>query len=74
MERIVIEVNAIAAKKWNVFSTEKKKAIEKSFENYINTSLATADDTFWQFVDRISKKASDNGMTEEKLNALLNEN
>lgn len=73
MERIVIEVNTLAAKQWKVFSSEKKKAIEKSLEKYINTSFADEPDTFWQFVDRISKKANENGLTEEKLNELFNE-
>lgn len=73
MERIVIEVNTLAARQWKVFSSEKKKAIEKSLEKYINTSFADDKDTFWQFVERISKKASENGLTEEKLNQILNE-
>lgn len=73
MDRILLEVNDIAARKWRMAPAIKKAKLAESIANLINSSLVKNDDDFWDFVDRISQKATDNGLTEEKLNQLLNE-
>lgn len=73
MDRILLEVNDIAARKWRMAPATKKAKLAESIANLINSSLVKDDDDFWDFVDRISQKAADNGLTEEKLNQLLNE-
>lgn len=73
MDRILLEVNDIAARKWRMAPAIKKAKLAESIANLINSSLVKDDDDFWDFVDRISQKATDNGLTEEKLNQLLNE-
>lgn len=73
MERIVLEVSEASAKKWRYASIEKKQRIVKSIEQLIDQSLSKNDDDFWRFVDRISQKAADNGLTEEELGKILNE-
>ncbi|MDB5090638.1 MAG: hypothetical protein JWR09_4632 [Mucilaginibacter sp.] len=35
--------------------------------------ISASEDDFWQFLDRVGKKAEENGLTEEHLNKLLNE-
>ena len=73
MDRIVLEVNNIAAKKWQMAPVSKRVKLAESIAHLINSSLGKNDDEFWEFVDQIEQKAVGNGLTEEKLNQLLNE-
>lgn len=73
MERIILEVSEALAKKWKYAPLDKKQRIAKSVEQLINQSLSKNDEDFWQFVDRISQKAADNGLTEEELGKILDE-
>jgi len=73
MDRILLEVNDIAARKWRMAPALKRAKLAESIANLINSSLAKNDEDFWDFVDRIGQRAADNGLTEEKLNQLLNE-
>lgn len=73
MERIILELDNAAAQKWRHASMEKKDQISRGIEKLINKALSQSDDDFWDFVERMNKKAADNGLTEEILNDLLNE-
>ena len=73
MDRIILEVGDRSAKKWMHASPAKKEQLSKSIEKLIDQSLSANDDDFWKFVDRISLKAESNGLTEDQLRLLLDE-
>ncbi|MEO6218916.1 MAG: hypothetical protein ABIO81_00705 [Ginsengibacter sp.] len=73
MERIVIEVNDATAKKWQIASSKFKKVIAEKFaadvdfvtENYKNENFSEA-------LDEIGECLAKRGLTEEKVNEILN--
>ncbi len=74
MERIVIEVEDATAKKWKEVSPGIKSQLEKNFEKQINVvteSIKKAE--FKSLLDKVSDEAAKNGLTEEILQQLLNE-
>lgn len=73
MDRIILEVDDRSAKKWMYASPAKKEQLSKSIEKLIDQSLSANDDDFWKFVDKISLKAESNGLTEDELYLLLND-
>ena len=74
MERIVIEVDNATAKKWQDASPEIKNQLEKNIEKQIEIlSRGVKEDEFFALLDRISDEAVKNGLTEEILEKLLNE-
>lgn len=73
MDRIIVEVNDNAAKKWRFASLKKRSEIMSTINLLLEKSLCKSDDDFWHFLDTISKKAKENGLTEEELDKLLNE-
>lgn len=73
MERIVIEVDESSAKKWRYSSLEKKELLAKSIEVLIDKVYSKTEDGFWEFVDKLSQKAAERGLTEEELERILNE-
>jgi len=74
MERIVIEVDAVTAKKWRNVSPKIKSQLERSFEKQIEiVSQGVKEDEFKFLLDKISDEAVKNGLTEEVLQQLLNE-
>lgn len=73
MESIIVEVNEIYAKKWQDASLEKKEQLAKSIEILIDKADTESKDDFWQFVETINQKAAVNGLTEQELNRILNE-
>ncbi len=74
MERIVIEVNDATAKKWKKVSPKIKSELEKSFEKQIDViSDGINEAEFKSLLDKISAEAAKNGLTEELLQQLLNE-
>ncbi|MBE9460680.1 hypothetical protein ACFP1I_21390 [Dyadobacter subterraneus] len=73
MDRIILEVDDSSAKKWMYASQDKKEHLSKSIGQLIDKSLSASDDDFWEFVNKISEEAKSNGLTEEKLHQLLNE-
>ena len=74
MERIVLEVDEATAKKWKKTSPEIKNRLEKSFEKQIEIiSQSDKEDEFFALLDKISDEAVKNGLTEEILEKLLNE-
>ena len=74
MERIVIEVDEETAKKWNQASPKIKERLEKNIEKQIDIlSRAAKEEEFFALLDKISDEAVKNGLTEEILEKLLNE-
>jgi hypothetical protein len=74
MERIVIEVADATAEKWRNVSTRIKSQLEKSFEEQINIlSQGIKEAEFKSLLDKVSDEAGKNGLTEEILQQLLNE-
>jgi len=73
MDRIVVEVDDISAKKWRYASEEKRSQLNNTINNILRKAFDKNEDDFWRFVDKIGKKAEANGLTEEQLNKLLNE-
>ncbi len=74
MERIVIEVADATAKKWRDVPQGIKSQLEKSFEGQINIlSQGIKEAEFKSLLDKVSDEAAKNGLTEEILQQLLNE-
>lgn len=74
MERIVIEVDDAAAKKWQDVSPEIKSGLGKNFQNLIEIiSREIKVAHFESLLDKASDEAARNGLTEEILQQLLNE-
>jgi hypothetical protein len=73
MDRIVLEVDDISAKKWRFASTEKRNQLNSTINRILKRAFDKNEDDFWQFLDKVGKKAEEKGLTEEQLNKLLNE-
>ena len=73
MDRIVLEVDDSSAKKWRYASQEKKSQLNYTINRILKKAFDKDEDDFWQFLDRVGRKAEENGLTEEQLNKLLNE-
>ncbi len=74
MEQIVLTVDASTAKKWQNASAEVRERLEKNIEEQINIlSRCEKADDFFALLDKISDQAVKNGLTEEILEKLLNE-
>jgi len=74
MERIVIEVDDATAKKWQNVSSKIKSELGKSFERQIDIlSQGIKGAEFKALLDKVSDEAAKNGLTEEILQQLLNE-
>ena len=74
MERIVIEVDEATAKKWRNVSPKIKSQLEKSFERQIDIiSQSGKEAQFEALLNKVREEAANNGLTEEILQQLLNE-
>ncbi len=74
MERIVIEVDDATAKKWQNVPTKIKSQLEKSFEGQIDAlSEKVKEANFEDLLKIVREEAAKNGLTEEILQQLLNE-
>jgi plasmid maintenance system killer protein len=74
MEQIVIEVDDATGKKWRDVSPKIKSQLEKSFERQIQIiSQGIQEDKFKSLLDKVGEEAAKNGLTEEILQQLLNE-
>jgi chorismate mutase len=74
MERIVIEVTDETAKRWRGVSPQIKSELQKSFEKQIEMiSQGTKEAQFEDLLNRAREEAAKNGLTEETLQQLLNE-
>jgi hypothetical protein len=73
MDRIVLEVDDTSARKWRYASKEKKDQLNNTINNLLKKAFDKEGDDFWQFMDRVGKKAEEAGLTEDELQKLLNE-
>ena len=74
MERIVIEVADATAQKWQAVSPNIKKILERSFERQIDDfSERVKEENFEKLLAHAREEAANNGLTEEILQKLLNE-
>lgn len=74
MERIVLEVDDATAKKWQDASPEIKKGLGKKIEDLLKRiSYEIQINNFETLLDKASDEAARNGLTEEILEKLLNE-
>jgi len=74
MERIVIEVTDATAKRWRDISPKIKSHFEQSFAKQIEEFLQKMKEhDFEVLLDKARKEAANNGLTEEVLQQLLNE-
>ncbi|HXR84414.1 MAG TPA: hypothetical protein VN722_08910 [Hanamia sp.] len=74
MERIVLEVDEQTAKKWQIAPPEIRKGLEKKIEELLErVSYEIKVSNFEALLDKASDEAERNGLTEEILEKLLNE-
>jgi len=73
MDRIILEVNDMAARKWRYLSQEKRNELSNAFNQIISKVNESNDDRFTAILDKIGHEAEANGLTEDILNKLLRE-
>jgi hypothetical protein len=74
MERIVLEVDEQIAKAWRNTSAKLRTQISKNLENILSDSLSkTHKENFELLLQDARREASANGLTEEVLAQLLND-
>ncbi len=73
MERNVIEVDETTAKKWRYVTIEERNRISRQIDQWLKVSMDSPKDDFWKFVNELRDEAKKNGLTEEELNRILNE-
>jgi hypothetical protein len=74
MERIVLEVDDQTARVWRNTSAKLRAQIEKNLEQVLTASLnKTKEANFEMLLQEARKEAAKNGLTEEILTNLLNE-
>lgn len=73
MDRIIVEVDDSVARNWRNATEKEKDNWNEIVNRLMKTGFKKDKESFSDFLDRISKKAEENGMTEEILNQLLNE-
>ncbi|MCR8560976.1 hypothetical protein KXD93_25185 [Mucilaginibacter sp. BJC16-A38] len=74
MERIVLEVDDQTAKAWRNTSAKLREQIGKNLELVLNDSLSkTKEANFELLLQEARAEAAKNGLTEEILEKLLNE-
>ncbi|MDB5143508.1 MAG: hypothetical protein JWQ66_2221 [Mucilaginibacter sp.] len=74
MERIVLEVDDQTAKTWRNMSARLRTQIGKNLEQVLIDSLSKTQEANFELVLKdIRKEAAKNGLTEEILQQLLNE-
>lgn len=73
MERIVIEVDEATAKKWRRTSSNFKKVITEKFKKDVDfVSEKFKNEDFMAALDEIGERLAKRGLTEEKVNEILN--
>ena len=74
MERIIIEVDDATAEEWQSVSPQIKNQMKKNFGEQIQMfSQGIKEARFEALLDKASDEAAKNGLTEEILQKLLNE-
>lgn len=74
MEKIILEVDEATARKWQEASPEIKKGLGRKIQNLLDkVSYEIKVANFEALLDKASDEATRNGLTEEILEKLLNE-
>ena len=74
MEQIIIEVDDATAKKWQEVSPKIKSQLGKNFEDQIDIITQISKEVqFEKLLNQAREEAAKNGLTEEILQQLLNE-
>ena len=74
MERIILEVDSATAQAWRKISPKLKRSIEELFQIRLQSLTKKAQEaSFEELLDEARKEAAENGLTEEILEQLLNE-
>ena len=74
MDRILLEVDDQTAKAWRNTSPRLREQIGKNLEQVLNDALIKSKEANFELLLKdIRKEAAENGLTEEILNQLLNE-
>lgn len=74
MERIILEVNNEVAKAWRNAPQQLKDELEKDLELRIANNIREVErSNFFDLLDKVQKKTRERGLTQEKLEKLLNE-
>lgn len=74
MDRIVLEVDSKIARAWRSASSQLKERLEKDVELLLTKKIKDAEkEDFDKALDNMHKNAAANGMTQELLEKLLNE-
>jgi hypothetical protein len=74
MERIILEVNNEIAKAWRNAPSQFKEELEKDLQLRIAQKIREAErNNFFEFLNKVQKKSSERGLTQETLEKLLNE-
>lgn len=74
MERIILEVNNEIAKAWRNAPSRFKEELEKDLQLRLTQKIREAEkNNFFEFLDKVQKKTSERGLTQETLEKLLNE-
>lgn len=74
MERIILEVDSATAQAWRKISPKLKRSIEELFQIRLRTlTKKDQEASFEKLLDEARKEAAENGLTEEILEQLLNE-
>jgi hypothetical protein len=75
MERIIVEVPDRTARNWRLTSTKFKNVISKKIDKDIeNIFAANKKENFMAYLDELSEKMEQRGLTEEILAEILKEN
>jgi hypothetical protein len=74
MERIVIEVSASAASAWRKMPQKQKRELENEVSVRIGRKyFSESQAEFLSFIDDLQKRMADRGLTQEKLDEILND-
>jgi len=74
MDRIVLEVNNELAKLWRKAPSAWRQAIEKELEKRIAEKISVTErENFFNLLDNVQAKAKKKGLTQKKLDQLLDE-
>jgi hypothetical protein len=74
MERIVLEVDEQIAKAWRQASSQKRKEISNKINVRLGRELFEySKDDFLLYLDQLRGKMVERGLTQEKLDEILNE-
>lgn len=73
MERIVIEVDDVTAKKWRLSSQKSRNRVSQQVNIILAKEFADSKEDFLQYLDELRSTMKERGLTEEKVNEILNE-